>query len=170
MVQYSSHTPNGDCIFCKIASHEMPPLWNAIIREDEKRMARLSPFPCTPGHTVVIPKKHFWSDVLKMPDALLQTFIVVAKQIAQKIENSFDDVGRVWLIMEWTGIDHAHIKLIPMHGTKHMKQWVRKQYLSDETPWYDTYPWYITSHDGPRADDEGLQNIKNKIIDSENHD
>lgn len=105
-----------------------------------------------------------------MQDTLLQTFILVAKQIAQKIENSFDDVGRVWLIMEWTGIDHAHIKLIPMHGTEHMKQWVRKQYLSDASPRYDNYPWYLTSHDGPRADDELLQKIKSMIINSENHD
>lgn len=99
-----------------------------------------------------------------MPNTELQEFIVIAKKIAQMIENNLDDVWRVGLIMEWTGIDHAHIKLIPMHWTEHMKQWVRKQYLSDESPWYEIYPGYLTSHDGPRADDAVLQKIKNIII------
>jgi diadenosine tetraphosphate (Ap4A) HIT family hydrolase len=85
-------------------------------------MARLSPFPNTPGFTAVIPKKHYGSDVLAMPDADLQEFILVAKKIANKLVDYFEDVGRVGLIMEGTGIDHAHIKLMPMHGTGHMKQ------------------------------------------------
>ena len=62
-------------------------------------------------------KEHYGSDVLKMPDDVLQGFIL-SKKVAGILENYFEDVGRVGLIMEGTGIDHAHIKLVPMHGMK----------------------------------------------------
>jgi len=52
-----------------------------------------------------------------MPAQDLQEFILVAKNVAKKLEDYFPDVGRVGLMMEGTGIDHAHIKLYPMHGT-----------------------------------------------------
>jgi histidine triad (HIT) family protein len=71
-----------------------------LIYEDEKFMARLSPFPNTVGFTVVIPKKHYGSDVLAMPDEDLKEFVFVSKKIAQKLVDYFDDVGRVGLIME----------------------------------------------------------------------
>jgi hypothetical protein len=32
--------------------------------------------------------------------------------------------------MEGTGIDHAHIKLVPMHGTENLKRGEWKQFLS----------------------------------------
>jgi histidine triad (HIT) family protein len=163
MAKYSSKTTDGVCVFCSIASGKTEPLGNAILRENEKYMAWLSPFPCTPWHTVIIPKQHYGSDVLHMPENNLQEFIVVAKQVAKIIENAFEHVWRVWLIMEWTGIDHAHIKLIPMHGTWHMKQGERKQYISENTPYFETYPWYLISTDWPRASDQELQKIKEMI-------
>jgi len=57
------------------------------------------------------------SDVLSLPDDILQEFILTAKHVSTTLLHHFDDVGRIGLIMEGTGIDHAHIKLIPMHGT-----------------------------------------------------
>jgi len=113
---------NPDCIFCKIAQKEFPPLGNWLFREDDNYMARLSPFPNTEWFSVVIPKKHYDSDVLRMPDTDLQEFIIVAKKAAKILEDAFDDVWRVGLIMEWTGINHAHIKLFPMHGTEYLQK------------------------------------------------
>src|SRR3989338_5175380 len=95
--------------------------------EDKEFMAWLAIDPNTAGFTCVIPKQHFGSDVLKMPDEELQKFIVVAKKVAGILENYFEDVGRVGLIMEGTGIDHAHIKLVPMHGTENLKKGEWKQ-------------------------------------------
>jgi len=120
-------------------------------------MARLSPFPNTPGFSVVIPKKHYGSDVLAMPDEDLQEFVLVAKKIANKLVNYFDDVGRVGLIMEGTGIDHAHIKLMPMHGTEHMKQGIWKQHPSGKDDFFEKYEGYIMSNDGPKADRDQLK-------------
>jgi diadenosine tetraphosphate (Ap4A) HIT family hydrolase len=80
MVEYDSKTKEGKCIFLRIASKRNPPLGNGMIWENKKYMAYLSPFPSVEGFTVVIPKKHFPSDVLAMPDKELKEFIIVAKK------------------------------------------------------------------------------------------
>jgi len=148
-----------DCIFCKIASGEWKPMGNGTIYETENYMAWLSPFPNTPGFTVVIPKQHYGSDVLQMSDSDLQEFILEAKKVSQLLLNYFPDVGRVGLIMEGTGIDHAHIKLYPMHGTEYMKQGERKTIPSDYHEYFATYPGYMASNDGPQADFTELENM-----------
>ena len=148
-----------DCIFCKIASGEWKPMGNGTIYETENYMAWLSPFPNTPGFTVVIPKQHYGSDVLQMSDSDLQEFILEVKKVSQLLLNYFPDVGRVGLIMEGTGIDHTHIKLYPMHGTEYMKQGERKTIPSDYHEYFATYPGYMASNDGPQADFTELENM-----------
>jgi hypothetical protein len=82
----------------------------------------------------------------------------------------YEDVGRVGLIMEGTGIDHSHIKLVPMHGTDHMKQGGWKQYLSDVEHWFDNYEGWISSAGGPMADRDKLVELSKKIKKSQNSD
>lgn len=166
MANYKSETEQGDCIFCKIAQGEINPLGNATIYEDETYMAWLSPFPNTKGFALVIPKKHYASDVLMMPDEKLQEFIVVAKKVSKKMLEAFEDVGRIGLIMEGTGIDHAHIKLSPMHGTGHMKKGEWKQYSSRIDDFFERYEGYLVSNDGPQADYDDLKKLAEKIKNS----
>lgn len=140
---------------------------NGTIYETEDYMAWLSPFPNTKGFSVVIPKQHYGSDVLAMPDDKLAEFVLHAKKVAQKLVDYFPDVGRVGLIMEGTGIDHAHIKLYPMHGTEHMKRGERKQIPSDYHEYFETYPGYMSSNDGPQADFVELERIAKGIVNGE---
>lgn len=125
--------------------------------EDEEFMAFLSIDPNTEGFTCVIPKAHFGSDVLKMPDDALSRFVLSAKKVAGILEAYFADVGRVGLIMEGTGIDHAHIKLVPMHGTEHMKRGEWRQMLSGQEHWFPIYEGWISSAGGPKANPESLR-------------
>lgn len=154
---------NNECIFCKIARGEIKPLGDALIYEDEKYLAWLSPFPNTEGFAVVIPKSHYQSDVLAMPDEDLQEFILVAKKVSNLLLDYFADVGRIGLIMEGTGIDHAHIKLSPMHGTEHMKQGVWRQYASNRDDFFEKYEGFLMSNDGPKADFEKLKEVAERI-------
>lgn len=163
MAKYDSFDENNQCIFCKIAQKIIPPSGNGIIYEDDNYMAFLSPFPNTEGFTVLITKEHYPSDVLNMPNDKLQEFILIAKKVSNMLINYFDDVGRVGLIMEGTGIDHAHIKLFPMHGTEHMKQGKWKQILSNKTDFFEKYQGYISSSEGPKADFEKLNLLAEKI-------
>lgn len=160
MANYEAKTKDNKCIFCEIVKDNIPV---ASFWEDEEFLAFLSIDPNTEGFSVVIPKEHFGSDVLKMPDYVLKRFIIASKKVAQILENYYEDVGRVGLIMEGTGIDHAHIKLVPMHGTKHMKRGEWKQYISEKNQWFDKYEGWISSAGGPMADKEKLKELAEKI-------
>lgn len=93
---------------------------------------------------------------MKMPDNILKEFIIAAKEVAKILEDYFEDTGRVGVIMEGTGIDHAHIKLVPMHGTEHLKRGEWEQSLSSKEFWFDNYEGWISSGGGPKADPEEL--------------
>ncbi len=112
---------------------------------------------------MVIPKKHFDSDVLAMQDETLTEFVLAAKKVSNILLKTFKDVGRVGLIMEGTGIDHAHIKLVPMHGTEHMKKGVWKQYASRRSDYIEKYSGYLISSDGLQADIEELKQIAEEL-------
>jgi diadenosine tetraphosphate (Ap4A) HIT family hydrolase len=160
MGTYEARTNDNKCVFCEIIQKNDPA---SIFWEDDSHIAFLSIDPNTPGFSLVVPKKHHRSDILKMPDTELREFIVAAKRVAGVLENFYPDVGRVGLIMEGTGIDHAHIKLIPMHGTEHMLRVEWKQYLSDVEHWFDEYEGWISSAGGPNANMAELLDLTDQL-------
>jgi histidine triad (HIT) family protein len=147
----------GDCFFCRIVAGKEKS-WKVF--EDEKHLAFLTPFPNTPGFTVVIPKQHLSSDVLSLDEREYIELLLAAKKFA-KILNERLGCERSGLIIEGMGIDHAHVKLIPMHGIE-QGEW--KAMLSDETSFSETYQGVLTTHDGPRMSDEELDMIQRKIL------
>ncbi len=161
MAEYNPKNEDNKCIFCEIVAGNIKT--PGVFWEDEEFMAFLSIDPNTKGFSCVIPKKHFSSDVLKMPDNELQKFIVAAKKVGGILENYFDDVGRVGLIVEGMGIDHAHIKLVPMHGTEAFKNSGWKQILSGKQFWFDKYEGWISSGSGATADPEELRKLAEDI-------
>jgi len=161
MTKYNSKTKEGQCLFCEIAKGNIQT--PGIFWEDSNFMAFLSIFPNTKGFSVVIPKKHFDSDVLAMQDKTLTEFVLAAKKVSNILLKTFKDVGRVGLIMEGTGIDHAHIKLVPMHGTEHMKEGIWKQYASGRSDYIEKYSGYLISSDGPQANTEELKQIAEEL-------
>ena len=165
MSEYKSKTEDNKCVFCEIVNGNIPA---NIYWQDDNFIAFLSIDPNTEGFSCVIPKRHFGSDVLKMDDNSLQQFILASKKVSQILEKYFEDVGRVGVIMEGTGIDHAHIKLFPMHGTEYMKNGEWKQILSGKEFWFDKYEGWISSGGGPSADKDKLKelgdNLKSVIL------
>lgn len=163
MVKYGSKTEKGKCIFCEITNKKIEPLGGGLFYESKKYMAWLSPFPCTDGNTVIVPKKHLSSDVLSISDKELSEFILEAKKVSKILMKQFKDVGRVGLIMEGLGVDHAHIKLIPMHKTSYLKKGEWKQILSNKEEFHTEYPGYLISSDGPKADFKKIKILANKL-------
>ena len=162
MVEYESEI-NGECIFCKIAKKEIEPMSNGLFYESEKYLAWLSPFPCIKGFSIVIPKKHFGSDVLAMPEKDLTELVLEAKKVAKILEEKIEGVGRVGLIMEGTGIDHAHIKLFPMVGTECLKDGKWEQFQSGKNMFFEKYEGYLVSCDGPKADPREIKKLAKKL-------
>ena len=73
-----------DCIFCKIVKEELPA---EKVYEDEKYLAFLDIRPLSPGHTLVIPKKHErW--VWDVPN--VGEYFEVTRKIALAIRKAFD--------------------------------------------------------------------------------
>lgn len=160
MAKYETRTSDDDCIFCGIVAGKIPA---NIYWQDEEFMAFLSIDPNTEGFSCVIPKNHYKSDVMKLPDDVLQRFILASKKVCQILENFFEDVGRVGVIMEGTGIDHAHIKLFPMHGTEYLKKGEWQQVLSGKEFWFPKYEGWISSGGGPKADPDELKKLAEKL-------
>lgn len=160
-----AHKHDNECIFCKIAQKEIPPLGKWLFWEDEDHMARLAPFPNTKGFTILIPKSHHQSDILKMPQPARNALLEAASTVGAILEEHFEDVWRVWVMFEGTWVNHAHIKLAPMHGTGYLSDhW--KPYAPDEShtkQYYERYPWFIVSYDAQRADDETLQSLAEQL-------
>lgn len=97
-----------DCIFCKIANGEIS---CHKVYEDQNYLAFLDINPLNPGHTLVIPKKHFrwvW-DVNKFGD-----YFEIVKKVVLGLEKAVDTD---WVISVTVGvhISHAHVHLIPRH-------------------------------------------------------
>lgn len=149
-----------DCIFCKIVKGEVPchRIW-----ENEKYVAFLSIFPNTEGFSVVVTREHYPSYAFEAADEVYQELVFAAREVARRIDKAFDDVGRTALIMEGMGVNHLHVKLFPMHGTR--GEWQARH--SNVDKYFEQYEGYVSSHDGRRADDEVLAKVAERIRKSE---
>ncbi len=161
MASYGAKTEGGKCIFCEIAAGRLET--PGVFWDDKEFMAFLSIDPNTEGFSCIIPKAHFGSDVFRMPDDVLQRFILAAKKVAGVLEAHFSDVGRVGFMAEGTGIDHAHIKLVPLHGTEYLKGSEWRQVLSGKEFWFEKYEGWISSGGGPKADPEKLRRLAGEL-------
>src|SRR5439155_7629008 len=86
-----------DCIFCRIAGKAADA---TVVYEDSQTLAFLDIHPLNPGHTLVIPKKHF-TNILEMPaEQAGRVFVSVAKVISGVEKASKADRIRIGLSNE----------------------------------------------------------------------
>lgn len=83
MANYTPSTEEGKCVFCEIIKGRITT--PGIFWEDKEFLAFLSTWPNTEGFTVLVPKKHYPSDVLAMPDKELKRIIIAAKTVSNII-------------------------------------------------------------------------------------
>ena len=70
----------SDCIFCKIANHEIEA---AVVFEDDEVIAFEDVNPQLPVHTLIIPKEHYAHIGDNVPEALLGKLFSTVSKIAQ---------------------------------------------------------------------------------------
>jgi histidine triad (HIT) family protein len=93
-----------DCLFCKIAKKEIPSLQ---IYEDDNFFAFLDIKPRNPGHTLIIPKKHYrWVWDIK------EEYSRVTNKIANALKKAMNTELVISIVLG-EEIEHAHIHLIP---------------------------------------------------------
>jgi len=144
-----------DCIFCKIVNREFD---SAKIWEDKDFLAVLDAMPNTRGMTLVLTKKHYDSYAFDMPDKDYSEFLLATKKVSKLLEKGLN-VQRVAMVMEGMGINHAHIKLYPLHGVKEKF----KEMWADKKIWLDKYEGYISTQTGEKVEIEELKKLAEEI-------
>ncbi len=100
-----------DCVFCKIVAGKIP---STIVYENEEFLAFLDINPVTPGHTLVIPKKHYrW--VWDVPE--IGEYFHVVQKIAKAMQKAFGGIEEIHSRIVGDEVPHAHIWLYPKPNT-----------------------------------------------------
>jgi len=103
----------GDCIFCKIASGQIP---SAKIYEDEVVVAFLDIGPVSDGHTLIMPRQHFEKAHNCPPELLGQIWTRLGK-IAGAVASATGADGYNVLCNNGRAagqlVDHLHFHIVP---------------------------------------------------------
>lgn len=122
----------GDCVFCKIAEKKIP---SKLIYEDEETMAFLDINPGAPGHSLIIPKKHY-DTLFEMPEDEVSTLFKTVAKIVNAINRVVkpDGVNVFQNNKAAAGqlVNHVHVHVFPrFHGDGIDFKW-RRVVLDDD--------------------------------------
>jgi histidine triad (HIT) family protein len=118
-----------DCIFCKIASGQIP---SAKIYEDEVVVAFLDIGPISDGHTLVMPRQHV-EKVHSCPPELLGQIWARLGKIAGAVASAVDAEGYNVLCNNGRAagqvVDHLHFHIVPRRASDGVfTQWPSYKY------------------------------------------
>jgi histidine triad (HIT) family protein len=123
----------GDCLFCGIVEGSVP---SQTVDSDERTLAFMDIAPATPGHALVVPRKHS-ADLLEIGSEDLFATIAASQRLARKLRETLDADG-VNLInacgaAAWQTVFHFHIHVIPRYEDDPLKlPWVPEEGDADE--------------------------------------
>jgi len=105
-----------DCPFCRLVRHEL----NAVVvHEDDEILAIMDLYPATPGHILVLPKRHI-ENIYVMPADLgariMATAIAVAKAIKQKVSPDGLNLIQSNELAAGQTIPHFHLHIVPRYN------------------------------------------------------
>jgi len=121
-----------DCLFCKIIKGDIP---SQKVYEDDNFVAFLDINPVTPGHTLVVPKKHSYN-VLDADEETLCEMGKILKKISQAIcrgmgtdsfnlnQNNGKIAGQV--------VEHLHWHIVPRYPDDGLALWPGNPYPEGE--------------------------------------
>ena len=143
-----------ETIFDKIVKGEMKS-WK--VWEDEKYVAFLTPFPNTPGLTIVIPKINTGDYIFDLKNEDYLDLLEVSKKVGKILQKAFN-TPRVALVFEGTGVAHVHAKLYPLHG----RLAGQTNVWSSHTEFNEEYKGWLSTVEGPKMSDEALVKYKSR--------
>ncbi|XP_013384130.1 uncharacterized protein LOC106154348 [Lingula anatina] len=123
--------------------------------EDEDHIAFLTPFPNTPGFTVLAPRRHLSSDIFNLENEDYRKLVIAGYKVANLLKKSLGALHCA-MIFEGCEIDYAHVKLIPVFATDSTTSKTRK---NSKAEYSKTYLGFVSSADGPKADDNELKSL-----------
>ena len=137
----------SDCIFCKIRDGEIP---GRKVYEDENVFAILDMSQVTPGHTLLIPKKHV-RNIYDYDEELASTVFASFLKVARALRDFDPEVKGLNILVNNEEVAsqtvfHSHIHLLPRY--------------TDEDDF--GLEW---AHNADNYTDEEMDAIKDKIAD-----
>lgn len=145
-------------IFDKIVSGEMKS-WT--VWEDDEYIAFLTPFPNTPGHTVVTKKVNPGDYIFSVDEKSFVGIMNATKIVAKKLEKAFS-TNRVGVLFDGTGVPHLHAQLIPFHANLSLDA-EEAAVIKKDNPQLANH---LSAADGPKMDDAELDKIQKMIKDA----
>ena len=118
-----------DCIFCSILEGAEPS-WR--VYEDEGAVAFLDIGQVTPGHTLVVPRRHapdIWSATEDDAAAVMRSVQRVAAQLRDALRPLGLNVTQSSGAATWQEVFHFHVHLVPRYGKDDLMH-----------PWRQTWP------------------------------
>ncbi|KAI5454999.1 hypothetical protein NCC49_002274 [Naganishia albida] len=148
-----------------IGEHDQTNLFARLIEEDipcwkyhdtAEYVAFLTPFPNTTGYSCIIPKRHFSSDILAMPEEAYLDLLAVGWDVAQMFKRAFG-VDRVGFMMEGYEINHAHLKVMPIFAEKRAENAL-------QSVWFERYSGFLTSEKGKLLKEAEVANLEEMAV------
>ena len=102
-----------DCVFCKIVEGKIP---SVKVLEDRDTVAFMDINPLTPGHLLVVPKRHFVG-LWDADDATLGATLRSVRRVALALKQTLglDSLNVLQATGRWAAqsVPHLHFHLIP---------------------------------------------------------
>jgi histidine triad (HIT) family protein len=123
----------SDCVFCKIVAGQIPA---AKVHENEYLLVFMDINPLAPGHTLLIPKKHY-EVITDMPAedmaALGRVIPDVAKAVAKATKAEGLNVFQTNGACAGQSVGHVHFHFIPRNPADGLGfRWNPKRYAEGE--------------------------------------
>ena len=102
-----------ECIFCKIISGSIP---SYKVYEDDLVFAFLDIYPCSQGHTIVMPKKHiglFTEMNKKDASDLFSSVNIISKAVCRAFGLDGMNIGMNVGEVAGQSVPHVHVHIIP---------------------------------------------------------
>jgi histidine triad (HIT) family protein len=122
-----------DCLFCGIVEGSVP---SQTIDSDERTVAFMDIAPATPGHALVVPRKHS-ADLLAIEADDLTATVLAAQRLSLRMKEVLEADG-INLINScgaaaWQVVSHFHIHVVPRYEDDPLKlPWIPKQGDQDQ--------------------------------------
>eukprot|EP00058_Branchiostoma_floridae_P020916 XP_002606406.1 hypothetical protein BRAFLDRAFT_67657 [Branchiostoma floridae] len=143
---------SDDNLFARIVRGELLQ-WR--VWEDRDHVAFLTPFPNTPGYTVVVPRTHLSSDIFSLPSDAYTKLLLCARTVGLIMKKGLNTEGFA-IVCEGMEIDYAHVKVIPIYTTTGSTEPVEPLYM-------EKYIGFVTSKPGPTASEDYLDKMESLL-------
>nr|XP_015215084.1 PREDICTED: uncharacterized protein LOC102687500 isoform X4 [Lepisosteus oculatus]XP_015215085.1 PREDICTED: uncharacterized protein LOC102687500 isoform X4 [Lepisosteus oculatus] len=145
-----------DNLFSRIVQGVEKKQWR--VWEDDAHVAFLTPFPNSPGFTVLAPRRHLPSDLFSLDEEDYIELALAARTVALLLEEGLGAQSCA-LIFEGLEIDYAHAKLVPLIMPSQGPE-------APEPHFCPIYTGHVSSVDGPPANPQDLKDLQAKITQS----